>query len=245
MNKENRKAAKERRAKEREHEAKVAHYKKIWSWAGPALIIVVIVGLIIASVLDSKRLSVKSASEDTSTASSAASASSASTSASASLQTDTSLTIEDGDTVNIDYVGSIDGVEFEGGNTKGNGADLVIGSHTYIDDFEEQLIGHHPGDSVDVTVTFPEDYGKDELNGKEALFKVTVNGIYNLNKHIYITRRFSVCAGCLFLIIFLLSFFQRRFDVLKKVHLLIPQFCNTPAPSAHRRSGKPRQTPQS
>lgn len=75
-------------------------------------------------------------------------------------------------------VGSIDGVEFEGGNTKGNGADLVIGSHTYIDDFEEQLIGHHPGDSVDVTVTFPEDYGKDELNGKEALFKVTVNGIY-------------------------------------------------------------------
>ena len=146
MNKENRKAAKERRAKEREHEAKVA------SWAGPALIVVVIVGLIIASVLDSKRLSVKSASEDTSTASSAASASSASTSASASLQTDTSLTIEDGDTVNIDYVGSIDGVEFEGGNTKGNGADLVIGSHTYIDDFEEQLIGHHPGDSVDVTV---------------------------------------------------------------------------------------------
>ena len=51
MNKENRKAAKERRAKEREHEAKVAHYKKIWSWAGPALIVVVIVGLIIASVL--------------------------------------------------------------------------------------------------------------------------------------------------------------------------------------------------
>ena len=172
MNKENRKAAKERRAKEREHEAKVAHYKKIWSWAGPALIVVVIVGLISASVLDSTRLSAKSVSEDTSTASSA------STSASASLQTDTSLTIEDGDTVNIDYVGSIDGVEFQGGNTNGSGADLVIGSHTYIDDFEEQLIGHHPGDSVDVTVTFPEDYGKDELNGKEALFKVTINGIY-------------------------------------------------------------------
>ena len=172
MNKENRKAARERRAKEREHEAKVVHYKKIWSWAGPALIVVVIVGLIIASALDSKRLSVKSAPEDT------AASSSASTSASASLQTDTSLTIEDGDTVNIDYVGSIDGVEFQGGNTKGNGADLVIGSHTYIDDFEEQLIGHHPGDSIDVTVTFPEDYGKDELNGKEALFKVTINGIY-------------------------------------------------------------------
>ena len=217
MNKENRKAAKERRAKEREHEAKVAHYKKIWSWVGPALIVVVIVGLVIASVLDSKRLSSKSSSEDTSTASSAASASSASTSASASLQTDTSLTIEDGDTVNIDYVGSIDGVEFQGGNTNGSGADLVIGSHTYIDDFEEQLIGHHPGDSVDVTVkTSPADFP---------------------------LRRMS------FSYYFLLSFFQSRFDVLKKVHLLIPQFipqfCNTPAPSAHRRSGKPRQTPQS
>lgn len=171
MKKENRKAAQERRAKEREHETKIAHRKKVWSYAGPILIIVVIVVLIIASVMDSKRISSESAS-------SAASTSSASTSASASLQTDTSLTIEDGDTVNIDYVGSIDGVEFQGGNTEGNGADLVIGSHSYIDDFEEQLIGHHPGDSVDVTVTFPEDYGKDELNGKEALFKVTVNGIY-------------------------------------------------------------------
>lgn len=171
MKKENRKAAQERRAKEREHEAKIAYRKKVWSYAGPMLIIVVIVVLIIASVMDSKRISSESAS-------SAASTSSASTSASASLQTDTSLTIEDGDTVNIDYVGSIDGVEFQGGNTEGNGADLVIGSHSYIDDFEEQLIGHHPGDSVDVTVTFPEDYGKDELNGKEALFKVTVNGIY-------------------------------------------------------------------
>ena len=54
--------------------------------------------------------------------------------------TDTSLTVENGDTVNIDYVGSIDGVEFAGGNTQGAGADLVIGSGTYIDDFEEQLI---------------------------------------------------------------------------------------------------------
>ena len=166
MNKENRKAARERRAKEREHEAKVAHYKKIWSWAGPALIVVVIVGLIIASVLDSKRLSTKSASEDTSTASSTASASSASTSASASLQTDTSLTIEDGDTVNIDYVGSIDGVEFEGGNTKGNGADLVIGSHTYIDDFEEQLIGAKAGDEKELNLTFPADYAQKELAGR-------------------------------------------------------------------------------
>jgi len=100
------------------------------------------------------------------------------TEADKTLSTDASLTIENGDTVNIDYVGSIDGVEFAGGNTGGGGADLVIGSGTYIDDFEEQLIGAHPGDEVDVNVTFPENYGKDELNGKDALFKVVVNGIY-------------------------------------------------------------------
>ena len=54
----------------------------------------------------------------------------------------------------------------------------MIGSGTYIDNFEEQLIGVHPGDEVEVTVTFPDDYGVDDLNGKEAVFDVTVNGIY-------------------------------------------------------------------
>lgn len=88
------------------------------------------------------------------------------------------MTVEDGDTVNIDYVGSVDGEEFSGGNTNGAGTDLVIGSGSYIDDFEDQLIGTHPGDTVEVTVTFPEDYGVEELNGKEAVFTVTVNGIY-------------------------------------------------------------------
>lgn len=84
-----------------------------------------------------------------------------------------------GDTVNIDYVGSVDGVEFEGGNTQGAGTDLVIGSGSYIDDFEEQLIGAHPGDTVEVTVTFPDPYENNtDLSGKEAVFEVTVNGIY-------------------------------------------------------------------
>lgn len=83
----------------------------------------------------------------------------------------------DGDTVNIDYVGSIDGVEFDGGNTNGNGANLVLGSGTYIDNFEDQIVGHTPGDSFDVVVTFPEDYGSTELAGKEAVFKTTLNYI--------------------------------------------------------------------
>ena len=83
----------------------------------------------------------------------------------------------DGDTVNIDYVGSVDGVEFDGGNTQGNGADLTLGSHSYIDDFEDQIVGHMPGESFDVTVTFPEDYGNEDLNGKEAVFETTLNYI--------------------------------------------------------------------
>ena len=83
----------------------------------------------------------------------------------------------DGDTVNIDYVGRIDGVAFDGGDTKGSGADLTLGSGTYIDDFEDQIVGHTPGETFDVTVTFPEDYGNEDLNGKEAVFETTLNYI--------------------------------------------------------------------
>lgn len=94
------------------------------------------------------------------------------------LSTDTSLEIADGDEVNIDYVGTIDGVEFEGGNSNGAGYDLTIGSGSFIDDFEQQLIGHKPGEDVTVEATFPEDYSNDEtLAGKDAVFAVTINGI--------------------------------------------------------------------
>lgn len=85
-----------------------------------------------------------------------------------SYSTDTSLTVKDGDTVNIDYVGKIDGTAFDGGSTNGQGTDLEIGSGSYIDDFEDQLVGAHPGDEVEVTVTFPDDYGAADLAGKEA-----------------------------------------------------------------------------
>ncbi|MBN2558967.1 MAG: FKBP-type peptidyl-prolyl cis-trans isomerase [Clostridia bacterium] len=85
--------------------------------------------------------------------------------------------VQDGDTVNIDYIGSIDGKEFEGGNTGGLGTDVTIGVTSYIDDFLEQLIGHMPGESFDIEVTFPVDYGNEELNGKDAVFAITVNYI--------------------------------------------------------------------
>lgn len=94
------------------------------------------------------------------------------------LVEDNTLTIADGDEVNIDYVGTIDGEEFDGGNSNGEGYDLTIGSGTFIDDFEEQLIGHKPGEEVTVEVTFPDDYSNADLAGKDASFAVTIHGIY-------------------------------------------------------------------
>ncbi len=91
--------------------------------------------------------------------------------------TDTDRLIEDGDTVNIDYVGSIDGVEFDGGSTEGNGTTVTIGVTSYIDGFLDQLIGHAPGETFDINVTFPEDYGNEDLNGKDAVFSITINYI--------------------------------------------------------------------
>lgn len=89
---------------------------------------------------------------------------------------DADLVIADGDKVNIDYVGTVDGVEFEGGNSGGTGYELTIGSGSFVDDFEEQLIGHKPGEEVTVNVTFPDNYSE-ELGGKEASFAVTINSI--------------------------------------------------------------------
>lgn len=88
---------------------------------------------------------------------------------------DTEKVVEDGDTVNIDYVGSIDGVPFAGGSTDGAGTEVTIGVTNYIDGFLPQLIGHKPGDNFDIDVTFPEDYGSVELAGKPAVFNITIN----------------------------------------------------------------------
>ena len=92
--------------------------------------------------------------------------------------TDADATIKDGDTVNIDYIGYVDEVQFDGGNTGKLGTDVTIGVTQYIDDFLEQLIGHHPGEQFDIYVTFPEDYGKEDLNGKDARFAITINHIH-------------------------------------------------------------------
>ena len=90
---------------------------------------------------------------------------------------------EEGDIANIDYSGTVDGVVFTGGTAEGY--DLTLGSGTFIPGFEDQIVDHNIGDSFDVTVTFPDDYGDstDEagntitLSGKEAVFRVTLNSL--------------------------------------------------------------------
>lgn len=83
--------------------------------------------------------------------------------------------VENGDQTVIDFEGFVDGVAFEGG--KGDDYPLTIGSHSFIDTFEEQLIGKNIGEEAEVNVTFPEEYHAKELAGKPAMFKVTVKEI--------------------------------------------------------------------
>ena len=81
----------------------------------------------------------------------------------------------EGDTAVIDYEGFCDGVAFDGGKAENHG--LVLGSHSFIDTFEDQIVGHVAGDEFDVNVTFPEEYHAADLAGKPAVFKVKVNEI--------------------------------------------------------------------
>ena len=91
--------------------------------------------------------------------------------------TDRAAELEDETT--IDFVGSVDGVEFEGG--KGNDYPLVLGSGSFIPGFEDQIVGHSVGETFDVNVTFPEEYQAEDLAGKAAVFKTTIKAIKAIN----------------------------------------------------------------
>lgn len=87
---------------------------------------------------------------------------------------DENAKVEEGDTVNIDYTGTLDGKEFDGGSAEDT--DLMIGSGQFIEGFESGLVGHVKGDTVELNLTFPEDYTED-LAGKDVVFTVTINAI--------------------------------------------------------------------
>lgn len=82
---------------------------------------------------------------------------------------------KDGDTVNIDYKGLLDGKAFDGGTAEGS--DLVLGSNSFIDGFESGLVGTKKGDKKDLKLTFPAEYQNPDLAGKEVVFQVTVNAV--------------------------------------------------------------------
>ena len=83
--------------------------------------------------------------------------------------------VREGDTVNLDYAGTVDGVAFAGGTAQGQ--TLTIGSHQFIPGFEEQMVGMQIGEEKDLNVKFPDEYHAEELKGKDAVFHVKVNGI--------------------------------------------------------------------
>lgn len=85
--------------------------------------------------------------------------------------------VENGDVVNIDYTGTKDGEEFQGGSAQGY--NLEIGSNTFIEGFESGLVGKQVGEETDLNLTFPEDYSNEELAGKEVVFHVKINSIQN------------------------------------------------------------------
>ena len=89
-------------------------------------------------------------------------------------------TVEEGDVANIDYEGKKDGVAFDGGTAQGY--DLEIGSGTFIEGFEEGLVGAKIGDTVDLNLTFPEDYGAEDLAGQDVVFTVKINSVKRMKE---------------------------------------------------------------
>ena len=179
MKKENRKMAQELRAKER---AAAARRKKTQKIVITVLVLVAVAvvaaGIILTSTSVGKESSSSSESVVSASASSAGAVTGTSSSSEKKLDTTKGAVVQAGDTINLDYVGSVDGVEFEGGSTQGQGTDLTLGSGTYIDGFEEAVEGHKVGESFDIHVTFPENYGNSDLAGKDAVFNITINGVY-------------------------------------------------------------------
>ena len=171
--------AQELRAKER---AAAARRKKTQKIVITVLVLaavaVVAAGIILTSTSVGKESSSSSESVVSASASSAGAVTGTSSSSEKKLDTTKGAVVQAGDTINLDYVGSVDGIEFEGGSTQGQGTDLTLGSGTYIDGFEEAVEGHKVGESFDIHVTFPENYGNSDLAGKDAVFNITINGVY-------------------------------------------------------------------
>ena len=180
MNKQNKKIAQEKRRIEREKaekKAKVVNLLKFWV---PVVVVIVLIWAVATSGgSSSKGTDDKQAASQTTESQASETQSSDSQTEAATLNTEVDTVAENGDKVNIDYTGYMDGEKFEGGSTDGQGTDLVLGSGSYIDGFEDGVVGHKVGETFDLNLKFPDDYKVNtELAGKDVTFEVTLNGVY-------------------------------------------------------------------
>ena len=184
MKKENKRIAQEKRAQQRAQAAKRARMTdalKIWVPICGGLLILAIMVFAIAtsgSSSDTGDASAGNVSDDYTDDDASADLDDSDESDEPALNTTEGIVVQDGDYINLDYVGYLDGVPFDGGSTNGMGTTLLIGSGSYIEGFEEGIIGHAIGETFDLNLSFPEDYWNEEMAGKEVVFTTTVNGIY-------------------------------------------------------------------
>ncbi len=182
MKKENKELARKKRAAEREKAAKRASIKqnlKIWIpivLAGAAVVITI--ALIATSGNNDSKNDAKDTDANDFDTEFSSDAQDGADDNQPVLNNTPGTIVSDGDTVNIDYTGYIDGEEFSGGSTGGFGTDLEIGSGSYIEGFEEGIIGHAVGETFDLNLSFPDDYWGEEFAGKDVVFNTTINGIY-------------------------------------------------------------------
>ncbi|MBO4311050.1 MAG: FKBP-type peptidyl-prolyl cis-trans isomerase [Lachnospiraceae bacterium] len=94
------------------------------------------------------------------------------------LFTNKGVEVKEEDIVSLDFVGKVDGKEYEGGSTNGNGTRVTLGAGDLPDGFDEQIIGHKTGETFEISVDYPEEFGNEELAGKTADYEITINGIY-------------------------------------------------------------------
>lgn len=191
MKKENKKLAQERRAAQRKKiESRKKISKMIAFWL-PVIVIAIVIIVLVWAVATSGSASSDTGTEGTEDANRAAmetlkdelggsttNSDDADASDSQSDYIETEGTVcENGDTVVIDYSGSVDGEVFEGGTAQNQ--QLTLGSGSFIDGFEDAIIGHTVGESFDINVTFPDPYPNNpDLAGKEAVFAITIHGVY-------------------------------------------------------------------
>ena len=175
MKLENKRAAQEQRSKERETQKKRDLFKKIGLASIPFLIVI---AFIVASHFIPDQTEELSAVVTPNADGTVNIVNGNLDAENDEYSTDRRLKAREGDRVNIDYEGFIDGESIGATDPANGGTDVVIGQGLYFDGLEESLIGHRPGDIVKVKLTFPDDYYNENLAGKTGDFNITLNGIY-------------------------------------------------------------------